>query len=245
MASSGFVASFMGLVVACLMLIISSTNTAVGQEMTGPEPPYSDTAMPRDDDADQAMQDAYNNMQTSDYAGGDTDLYTTMPDNDAVSLENAENNFNMPDDSLGGETPDSTYQYTGDQEQGDGNPDTYQAMGDASAQVGEDTETYPSPGNASEKCETECSPTDVAPVCGNDGTTYPNRCEFNNKKCKVPSLEVMRESDCLAEDRCVKGCPRILKPICASDGRTYANLCELRKEMCKTTDLTSEHEGYC
>lgn len=61
----------------------------------------------------------------------------------------------------------------------------------------------------------------VIPICGPDGHTHGNKCEFDYAKEDNPNLEMKRWGECNKANRGSKMVP--VYPICGSDGRTYGN----------------------
>ena len=45
------------------------------------------------------------------------------------------------------------------------------------------------------ECDSPCT-REYYPVCANDGRTYPNKCEFQNARCKQPDLVISSEGQC-------------------------------------------------
>lgn len=99
-------------------------------------------------------------------------------------------------------------------------------------------------GAEGEACEKPCGEK-ADPVCGSDGVTYANMCNFlNAKRCKLFSLIKLSDGEC-GEDICKPTCPQIKIDVCGSDGNTYDNYCEFRKAHCEDKELTIINEGKC
>ncbi|KAI3387816.1 hypothetical protein SNEBB_009702 [Seison nebaliae] len=46
------------------------------------------------------------------------------------------------------------------------------------------------------ECNKNCSD-NVRPICGSDGRSYQNKCEFKNAKCRNPSLTKKSDGNCM------------------------------------------------
>ncbi|KAJ0402866.1 hypothetical protein P43SY_000480 [Pythium insidiosum] len=90
------------------------------------------------------------------------------------------------------------------------------------------------------------------PVCGSNGVTYGNECEFNIAKCQMgdagKDLTIKHQGEC-EQPVCNDTCPDILNPVCASNDVTYANPCEFLNAKCKLgdagNDLFIKYGGEC
>lgn len=90
------------------------------------------------------------------------------------------------------------------------------------------------------------------PVCGSDGRTYGNKCEFNCQKRSNNQLEIKYSGQCeqqshtVPEDMCI--CPFIYAPVCATDGKTFktfGNDCEFRCAHKKNPSIIVKYNGQC
>ncbi|XP_045184747.2 uncharacterized protein LOC123542808 [Mercenaria mercenaria] len=102
-------------------------------------------------------------------------------------------------------------------------------------------------------------------VCGSDGVTYTNMCEFSKAVCDTDTLKEVQKGPCpqittpvttaaVTMDRifqvfCASKdtivCPTDLDPICASNRKFYVNKCEFSKATCDNSMLTSKPISFC
>jgi len=96
------------------------------------------------------------------------------------------------------------------------------------------------------KCPERC-PNLLEPVCGEDGKTYDNMCQFNMERhCWNKTVNFRHEGKCKGETKCPVRCSNTLEPLCASDGKTYDNLCQFNMEVhCLNNTITWQHDGRC
>lgn len=85
---------------------------------------------------------------------------------------------------------------------------------------------------------------DWRPVCGTNGVTYSNYCEFENASRCDSSIELSGHGEC--EEACdpSPSCPKSYQPMCGSDGVTYSNLCEFNGAVC-AKQITLKKRGSC
>jgi len=80
------------------------------------------------------------------------------------------------------------------------------------------------------ECKTNCGRT-VKAICGDDGETYPNKCELNKKNCQEGTeIGIAHKGEC---KNCAKACTREWRPVCGSDGKTYGTECMLSVASCE------------
>ncbi|CAG0879153.1 unnamed protein product [Cyprideis torosa] len=92
-------------------------------------------------------------------------------------------------------------------------------------------------------CPTIC-PANYAPVCGNDGKTYPNQCSLQIAACRDPRIQLAYEGEC-RQQTCAKKCPKNFDPVCGTDGQTYPNECLLSNAACNDPSLKVAYRGQC
>jgi len=97
------------------------------------------------------------------------------------------------------------------------------------------------------------------PICGSDGKTYGNPCEFcyymYKKQANGNDMRVRREGECQDEDKLecpentTDACTLEYAPICGSDGRVYSNKCffchEKQEKLKQGIELYFDHRGMC
>ncbi|KOB64228.1 Brasiliensin [Operophtera brumata] len=90
---------------------------------------------------------------------------------------------------------------------------------------------------------------DYKPVCGNDGTTYPNRCSMMCTRSSNPTIDFAYDGQCSDEVKVVSiplcTCTDDLNEVCGSDGTTYANDCLLNCATANDNTLSIAHAGKC
>ncbi|XP_045211212.2 agrin-like [Mercenaria mercenaria] len=123
-----------------------------------------------------------------------------------------------------------------------------------------------------DKCSSPCQSTGELLICGTDGITYQNKCDFaqaqckyqaNNKQLDVDYLGACRTTDVkpatqlgtggstsLISDKCNMNCDSTERyPICGTDRTTYQNKCFFYQAMCvkqaSGERLDFAHEGAC
>lgn len=84
------------------------------------------------------------------------------------------------------------------------------------------------------------------PICGSDGQTYSNQCQFDCAKAKNLNLTVMKMGLCNSEprrDSCI--CTLDYTPVCGTDGTTYPNSCSVGCAQSQGTSVEIKHFGQC
>jgi len=94
------------------------------------------------------------------------------------------------------------------------------------------------------ECKTTCGRT-VKAICGDDGETYPNKCELNKKNCQEGTeIGIAHKGEC---KNCAKACTREWRPVCGSDGKTYGTECMLSVASCERPEenIVVVNTGKC
>lgn len=81
---------------------------------------------------------------------------------------------------------------------------------------------------------------EYTPVCGSDGVTYSNQCDFDVRACGR-NVTVYHQGECSCESRM---CTAQYQPVCGSDGVTYYNQCNFEVQTCGK-DVAVAHDGAC
>jgi len=131
-------------------------------------------------------------------------------------------------------------------------------------------ERHPIPKSLDDEGFCMCT-SEFRPVCGSDGITYGNICEFECERHKNPTLAVAHFGTCTEEGlpmpelqiplqhlkpipynraivkRSYETCPctREYQPFCGSDHITYSNRCEFRCAAKQVRGLHIMYEGTC
>ncbi|TMW58871.1 hypothetical protein Poli38472_007016 [Pythium oligandrum] len=97
----------------------------------------------------------------------------------------------------------------------------------------------------------ECT-SDSQPICGTDGQTYSDICDFTTAACKAKSknealdkLFIGACDDLDANPYCGLSCTADIDPVCGSDGLTYTNECVMLAGRCDIPSLMQAHAGKC
>lgn len=103
----------------------------------------------------------------------------------------------------------------------------------------------PLPGSGTEPenlCLRDCSNEQIWEVCGSDGRTYDNLCEFVNARCWDDFLVIAYYEPC----PCVKDCSdQPISEVCGSDAETYSNMCEFENARCYDDNLAVVYHESC
>ena len=91
-----------------------------------------------------------------------------------------------------------------------------------------------------EECPAFC-PFNYEPICGDNGKTYSNECQFEVAKCNGEVNEIAFEGDCETSIEilpttpnvlCDLFCSKIYEPVCGDNGETYSNECHFEIAKC-------------
>ena len=82
-----------------------------------------------------------------------------------------------------------------------------------------------------EECPAFC-PLNYDPVCGDNGETYSNECQFDVAKCNGEVKKIAFEGDCDKNKLCDLFCLKNYDPVCGDNGETYSNECHFEIAKC-------------
>lgn len=109
-------------------------------------------------------------------------------------------------------------------------------------------------GSSGADCPSMCM--DIySPVCGSNGITYSNSCDFSVALCNSKeSFTIASDGECgeassgsASASECPDACTQEYNPVCGSNGKTYSNKCMLTIAQCDNPDanITLASEGEC
>ncbi|KAM6196189.1 double-headed protease inhibitor, submandibular gland-like [Sarcoramphus papa] len=90
------------------------------------------------------------------------------------------------------------------------------------------------------------------PICGTNGVTYTNKCNFCNAVANGLDINLRHVGECFEQIDCSehKGsdliCTADYNPVCGSDGKTYGNECQFCNAVSRSQEtLFLKHRGEC
>ena len=104
-----------------------------------------------------------------------------------------------------------------------------------------------------EECPSFC-PSNYEPICGDNGETYANECQFDVAKCNGEVNEIAFEGDCdktieisttTPNVSCDLHCSKIYEPVCGDNGETYSNECHFEIAQCNREVNEITFVGKC
>ncbi|XP_061858716.1 double-headed protease inhibitor, submandibular gland [Colius striatus] len=92
------------------------------------------------------------------------------------------------------------------------------------------------------------------PICGTNGVTYRNKCDFCNAVVNGLDVNLLHPGECFQQEEIDCGkqkgnnriCPANYHPLCGSDGKTYGNKCQFCSAVLQSQGtLFLKHYGEC